>query len=361
MKSHEKKTNALLLHKILIMTDFGIKLQQWYQVNKRALPWRSTNDPYKIWLSEIIMQQTQVVQGERYYLSFINNFKTVSDLAKASEDQVLKLWQGLGYYSRARNLYATANFIHEELNGVFPDTYHDLLKLKGVGVYTASAIASFCYNLPNAVVDGNVYRFISRYKGVYTPIDSTEGKKEFALLADALLDRHNPGLHNQAMMEIGALVCRPSNPVCAECPFINDCYAYAKNDVSSLPVKSKKVKQRSRYFNYFLFVKDEEVWIEKRTEQDIWKNLYQLPLLETKQPLSKEEIKKYQKNKIELFQSCTHVLSHQLINARFFIGGSGSHILNGNEQKVKISDLKNYPFPQLLVNFLKEKIPDWED
>jgi A/G-specific adenine glycosylase len=303
------------------------------------------------------MQQTQVIQGESYYLKFIEYFPTVFDLADASEQQVLKLWQGLGYYSRARNLHITAKIIASELKGVFPDTYDEILKLKGVGPYTAAAISSICFDEAKAVVDGNVYRFLSRLKGIHTPIDSTEGKKEFALLANELLDKNNPGNHNQAMMEFGALVCRPSSPNCEQCVFNDECSAYINKVVDTLPIKSKKVKQRPRYFHYFLIQEESKIFIEKRLSNDIWKNLFQLPLLETiKSGLPKDFKQKYI-GKFALINQQKHILSHQIINASFYLGDKSMLDNFGNELiLVNSCRLDDYPFPQLVVNFLNERL-----
>lgn len=345
------------MHKILIMTDFGIKLQQWYRVNKRILPWRLTRDPYKVWLSEIILQQTQVVQGTSYYLKFVEKYPDVQGLAKASEEEVLRLWQGLGYYSRARNLHASAQFIVNELGGVFPRAYSDIIKLKGVGAYTAAAISSFCFDEPHAAIDGNVYRFISRLKGIRTAIDTTEGKKEFAMVADELLNRTNPGEHNQAMIEFGALVCRPVNPSCQECPFNDGCLALAQNSITELPVKSKKVKQRKRYFHYFLVEKEGGVYLNKRTDNDIWKNLYELPLLEV---AKKTPIKRLVGNTVPLpvlVDEKTHVLSHQIIHASFYLADVAIlELLEGRFVFVEAKALKTYPFSQLIANFINERI-----
>ncbi|MCU4154802.1 A/G-specific adenine glycosylase [Carboxylicivirga sp. A043] len=339
------------------MTDFAIKLLQWYNMNKRMLPWRATNDPYKVWLSEIIMQQTQVVQGESYYLKFVESFPTVHELAEASEQQVLKLWQGLGYYSRARNLHAAAKTIVSEYRGVFPCNYNEILKLKGVGPYTAAAISSICFNERKAVVDGNVYRFLSRLKGIRTPIDSTEGKKEFALLADELLNGNKPGDHNQAMMEYGALICKPSSPFCGDCVFKNECSAYLNDTIGLLPVKAKKIKQRHRYFHYFLIQDGSGIVLEKRADNDIWKNLYQLPLMETdKAKLTKGFIEQ-NKDKFRLINQQKHILSHQIINASFYL--ADKTILSDFKQEyilAEVGQLDKYPFPQLVANFLMEKL-----
>ncbi len=343
--------------KILIMTDFGIKLLQWYRENQRELPWRSSKDPYKIWLSEIILQQTQVVQGTDYYLKFVDSFPNIQSLANADEETVLKLWQGLGYYSRARNLHASAKLIVEQYDGKFPQSYQDILKLKGVGPYTAAAIASFCFGEPYAAVDGNVYRFISRLKGIHTAIDTGEGKKEFALTAQDMLNVRNPGDHNQAMIEFGALVCRPANPSCQTCLFNKDCVAFRKNYVADLPVKSKKVKQRKRYFNYFFIEADGRVYIEKRINDDIWKNLYQLPMVETEKKVAINKVFSNADVRPMLIDKRKHILSHQIIEASFYMANEDIlKQLKGNYISVEKEVMMNYPFPQLVVNFLSEKI-----
>lgn len=262
--------------------EFSNLLIQWYLQNKRDLPWRNTVNPYHIWLSEIMLQQTRVAQGLPYFLSFTSSFPTVLDLANADEEQVLKLWQGLGYYSRARNLHNTAKLVAFERGGVFPDNYKELLQLKGVGEYTAAAIASFSYNEVVPVVDGNVFRVLSRYFDIETDIASSGAKKEFTELASELIPHDNPALFNQAIMEFGALQCVPKNPDCGTCVLNSGCLALQKNKVNELPVKLKKTKVRNRYFNYLVFSDDNQNHIvRKRTEKGIWHNLYEFPLIET--------------------------------------------------------------------------------
>lgn len=271
------------MNKYLIM-NFHNLLIKWYLQNKRDLPWRNTTNPYHIWLSEIMLQQTRVAQGMPYFLSFTTAFPTVFDLANANEEQVLKLWQGLGYYSRARNLHKTAQYIATELNGIFPDNYKDLLQLKGVGEYTAAAIASFSYNEAVPVVDGNVFRVLSRYFDIETDIAQAYAKKEFAALAFELMPKDNPAIFNQAIMEFGALQCVPKSPNCQICVFSESCAALQKKKVDQLPVKSKKLKVRNRYFNYLMLSDAEEkTLIQKRTAKGIWHNLYEFPLIETLQ------------------------------------------------------------------------------
>ena len=259
---------------------FTTHLLQWASQHERHLPWKESKNPYYIWLSEIILQQTRVEQGLPYYLKFVEHYPTVFDLANATEDEVLKDWEGLGYYSRARNLHAAAKYIATELDGHFPDTYDSILKLKGVGPYTAAAIASFAFQLPYAVVDGNVYRVLSRFFGMDTPIDSTIGKKQFANLAQQLLDPTKPDVYNQAIMDFGATWCTPKQAKCNKCPLSEQCAAFQTNRVEKYPIKQKKLKKRTRYFHYLIFNYSGQTWIEKRAGKDIWQGLYQFPLIE---------------------------------------------------------------------------------
>jgi len=256
-------------------------LIKWYQLNARNLPWRNTKDPYLIWVSEIIMQQTRVEQGLGYYLRFVKMFPNIRSFSQASEDQVLKLWQGLGYYSRARNMMFAAQQVMNRFGGVFPSTFDDLLKLKGVGPYTAAAIASFCYNLPYAVVDGNVFRVLARYYGINTPINTHKGQKEFASLAQEILNRKNAATHNQAMMEFGALLCKAKNPNCSQCTLVESCFAFANNKIADLPQKEKKLRIINKYLHFFYISDGHHILIQKRDYTNIWKGLYQLPLIET--------------------------------------------------------------------------------
>ena len=340
---------------------FSKTLIGWYLNNKRELPWRQTTNPYCIWLSEIILQQTQVAQGQPYYEAFLKEFPSIFHLAGAQESQVLKLWQGLGYYSRARNLHATAKHIVDEFNGVFPDTYKELLKLKGVGDYTASAIASICFNQPNAVVDGNVYRVLSRYFGIDTPINSSNGAKEFKQLAQQLIDKDNPAEFNQAIMEFGAVQCKPQNPNCSVCPFQDSCVAVQNNKISELPVKIKVAKAKKKYFNFLVLIsEDNKTVLEKRKGKGIWQNLYQFPLIETQQEkdyevflqLVKEhyllkgisfELSQYNKDVI------IHKLSHQHLYTKFWIVNINSNLING----IPISEVRNYAVPVVLGNFIE--------
>jgi A/G-specific adenine glycosylase len=351
--------------------DFSNLLMQWYLQNKRDLPWRKTVNPYKIWLSEIMLQQTRVAQGTPYFLSFVNAFPTVFDLAKANEEQVLKLWQGLGYYSRARNLHKTAQYVANELSGVFPDNYNDLLKLKGVGEYTAAAIASFSYNEPVPVVDGNVFRVLSRYFDVETDIAAASAKKEFAALAFELMPKDtrggaelseaNPALFNQAIMEFGALQCVPKSPNCGVCIFNTSCAALQKKKVDQLPVKSKKLKVRNRFFNYLVVSDDNEnTIIQKRTAKGIWHNLYEFPLIETEAPEDFDFISAniqdefFKNNTVTSIEDCNdksiiHKLSHQHLHIKFWKVRVDGTIENG----INAAKLKTFPFPIVIFNFIE--------
>ena len=344
--------------------SFSKVLIQWYLQNKRDLPWRNTRNPYHIWLSEIMLQQTRVAQGTPYFLSFTQNFPTVFDLANASEQEVLKLWQGLGYYSRARNLHKTAQYIAFELNGIFPDNYKDLLNLKGVGDYTAAAIASFCYDETVAVVDGNVFRVLSRYFDIESDISNAATKKEFQNLALALIPKDQAAIFNQAIMEFGALQCVPKSPNCEVCVFNDSCLALQKKKVSQLPVKSKKVKVTNRYFNYLIFEDDQQkTLIQQRTDKGIWYNLYEFPLMETE----KEQDFEFISTKVVLdFNYDTTILSiselnpqaqlHKLTHQHLFIKYWKVKVKGNLKNGIAIENLKNYPFPIVLFNFIEKEI-----
>jgi len=337
------------------------KLINWYLVNKRDLPWRATNNPYFIWLSEIILQQTQVAQGLPYYKAFTSKFPTVFDLANAEESQVLKLWQGLGYYSRARNLHASAKYIVNEFNGVFPDTYNEIIKLKGVGDYTASAIASICFNETTAVVDGNVYRVLSRIYGISTPINTGKGFKEFKALAQELIDTKQPATFNQAIMEFGARQCKPKSPDCSICPFNTSCVALQKNKIEQLPVKLKALKVKKKNFNFMVILSaDQKTILEKREGKGIWQNLYQFPLIETKQPVNILEIEaelecfsilKNRNFNVSIYNETpiVHKLSHQHLYTTFWILTIDGNLSEGISTK-KITD---FPVPILISNFIE--------
>ncbi|MDO5972221.1 A/G-specific adenine glycosylase [Flavivirga aquimarina] len=340
---------------------FSKYLIHWYSNNKRDLPWRQTKAPYYIWLSEIILQQTQVKQGLPYYESFTEKFPTVFDLSKADESDVLKLWQGLGYYSRARNLHATAKHIVKELKGEFPNNYKDLLKLKGVGDYTASAIASICFNEVAAVVDGNVYRVLSRYFGINTPINSSKGAKEFKALAQELIDKKKPAEFNQAIMEFGATHCTPQKPDCNTCPFNKSCIAFNKNKINELPVKIKSAKAKKKYFNFLVFISgDGKTILEKREGKGIWQNLYQFPLIETNTNVDVNTLKKLVKEhdlikgmsfQLSLYNKdvVVHKLSHQHLYTKFWVVNVNKLLVNG----ISTQDIHNYAVPILIGNFIE--------
>lgn len=344
---------------------FSNNLIEWYLQNKREMPWRKTTNPYKIWLSEIILQQTRVAQGLPYYLRFIEHFPTVQDLAAASQEEVLKLWQGLGYYSRGRNLHTSAQIIVSKYGGKFPTTYSEIKKLKGIGDYTASAIASISFNEPTAVVDGNVYRVLSRFFGIATPINSTEGIKEFKALAQKLIDPDQPATFNQAIMEFGAIQCKPQNPYCLHCVFQSDCVALQTNKITELPVKIKKTKVKKRYLNYLVFrsVRGHTIF-KQRTGKGIWQGLYEFPYTETKKTVGSgtEEVRFCENLKsLEITQELnlldiaryndspiTHKLSHQHLFVTFWII-EVEDIPNGTN----ISSLSDFPVSVLIGSFIK--------
>ena len=340
--------------------SFAPKILNWYREHQRDLPWRQTRDPYRVWLSEIILQQTRVVQGMPYYLRFVDAFPTVQDLAKAPEEQVLKLWQGLGYYSRARNLHATAKIVANNFDGQFPNTYKELKTLKGVGDYTASAIASFCFDAPEPVVDGNVYRVLSRYFGVDIPINSTKGIKYFKELAREVMDSGNIRDYNQGIMEFGAVQCAPKKPYCLLCPLQESCVAVKDGKVSELPLKLNKTKVKNRYFNYVIPIDPENNTIlEQRTGKGIWQNLYQFPLVESDKNLKAEELKlliqgngqlpEYESLSLYNNETIVHKLSHQHLHTKFWILKT-SYILEEGTPWKKIG---GFPVPVLIADFIK--------
>lgn len=347
---------------VLRNTTFSNRLIRWYLDSKRDLPWRHTIRPYFIWLSEIIMQQTRVAQGLPYYMEFISKYPDVHQLAQASEEEILKTWQGLGYYSRARNLHATAIYISEKRNGEFPQTYQELLQLKGVGDYTASAIASICYDLPEAVVDGNVFRVLSRVFGISTPINSGEGKKKFKKLAQELIDPAHPGDFNQAIMEFGATQCVPRNPDCASCIFQKECFAFQNGRIYEFPVKLKSKPVKKRYFNYIIPISPINATVlNQRTEKDIWKKLYEFPLIETQKKIGVKELKahaEFKKFEVWNIQSLhahnekliVHKLSHQHIYTRFWILKTSS----SPDEFISLDKLTSFPVPVLIEDFINE-------
>ena len=341
--------------------DFSVKLVGWYQNNKRDLPWRNTVNPYYIWLSEIILQQTRVLQGTPYYLSFLAAFPTIEDLANATEDKVLKMWQGLGYYSRARNLHFTAKYIVDNYGGEFPKDHHKVLKLKGIGVYTAAAITSFAFNMPYAVVDGNVTRVLSRVFGVSIPFDTSVGKKYFQNLAQNLLIKEKAAIYNQAIMEFGAIMCKPKSPYCSCCPFQGFCVAYATNSVAELPVKSKKINVKDRFLYYLLIEQEEGIFFGKR-KSGIWTGLYEFPFLEFKSKINLKEIMQSDdwasiflnsNYNVKSFSSeFIHVLSHQKIHAHFLrIRASG--VTMNEYELISNNNLLKFPISRLIEKYFQ--------
>ncbi len=347
--------------------EFGKLLLNWAQALERPMPWRGEKNPYLVWLSEIILQQTRVEQGMSYYLKFKAAFPRVKDLAAAPADEVMKLWQGLGYYSRARNLQAAAKYIMEKHQGVFPSSYQEIIQLKGVGPYTAAAIASLAFNQPYAVVDGNVFRVLSRIFGIKTPIDSTKGKKEFTAIAQALLDEHRPGEYNQAMMDFGATVCLPKKPKCRNCPFQSHCFAFKENAVQELPFKEKKIVRKDRFFQYLIFQSEAKTLLQKRMKKDIWKNLYQFPLIESAGPdislknLSDQDffnqlINGQQYELIGRSPIFRQTLTHQNIIATFwsFELTDVTPLSEESLRWVERSKLSEFAFPKIIDCFLSD-------
>lgn len=341
-------------------------LQNWYAKNKRDLPWRDISDPYMVWVSEIILQQTRVNQGYGYFLRFIQRFPDIQSLAGAPEDEVLKVWQGLGYYSRARNLHAASRQIVKQFNGTFPVSYNDILSLKGVGEYTAAAVSSIAYNLPHAVVDGNVFRVVARLFAIGEPMHTAKGKRLFAEIAQTILDEQNPGNHNQAIMELGALICTPLQPKCRECPLQVVCSAYERDDVRSFPVKKGKTLQKELFFNYFHIEQNGYTYIQKRDDSDIWKNLYEFPLIESAYPTDLLRLQTDERF-LNLFPSTDpiyfqhklrlkHVLSHRIIHTDFYFTElDKSSVFNQNEKLVKIESatLPEYPVSRLIHKYIE--------
>jgi A/G-specific adenine glycosylase len=336
------------------MADFHLLISNWYRQNHRDLPWRNTRDPYLIWLSEVILQQTRVDQGLSYYLKFAEHFPEVLDLAEADEQDVLKLWQGLGYYSRARNLHAGAKQIRDQFGGQFPEDFNSIRSLKGIGDYTAAAISSFAFDLPHAVVDGNVYRVLSRYFDINTPIDSGTGKKMFNDLAQSLIEPEEAATHNQAIMELGALVCTPRSPQCHACPLNNSCLALQNGTIEQRPVKTKRGKVKDRYFTYLIFLDNDRTFLQKRVAKDVWQHLFQFPLIESQEPLDPAKIiTRAGAVPDYLSEEITHVLSHQKIHARFAIIKQAAKNIGTDWIMVNVSDIANYPLPRLIDRYLE--------
>lgn len=345
--------------------SFSRVIIDWYQHHKRDLPWRKTRDPYIIWLSEIIMQQTRVEQGLPYFERFASKYPSVNELASADQGEILREWQGLGYYSRGRNLHHTARKVMDEFGGYFPTSFNSLLKLKGIGEYTAAAISSFAADEPRAVVDGNVFRLLSRFYGIETPINSSEGKARFTDLANSLLDPTQSGTFNQAIMEFGSLQCRPKNPLCQTCPLQSDCVAYSTGKVEVLPVKIKAKSARKRFFNYFLIIKNGQVLMQQRMGSDIWSNLYQPPLFESTEELAPENLishpdftSRFGKDVTiaRIYEPVKHILSHQVLHSRFYKLENFSEqiALENGSKYVDFEELEQLAKPKLIFDFFNK-------
>jgi A/G-specific adenine glycosylase len=347
---------------------FTQNLLLWHSGHHRPLPWKGEKDPYLIWLSEIILQQTRVEQGLPYFEKFKTKYHSVKDLAAAPEDELMKMWEGLGYYSRARNMQAAAKHIAGELGGVFPSTYEGIRALKGVGDYTAAAIAAFAFGLPHAVVDGNVYRVLSRYFGIEEPVDTTAGKKRFAQLAQEVLDKTQAGRFNQAIMDFGAGHCTPAAPKCPACPLQPHCTAFHQNKVGALPVKSKRLERRQRFFNYLIIRQGQDVFIQKRTGKDIWQNLYEFPLIETAALVEGQAALEKNAAWQAWFGGSQHrvvgaspplkqELTHQQVIARFWEVTVGAEFRAGETNWMKEShkNLQKFAFPKVVVLYFQQK------
>lgn len=346
---------------------FTRQLMHWHAThNDRSLPWKEEKDPYKIWLSEIILQQTRAQQGLPYYEKFTEAYPSIQDIAAAEDEAVFRLWQGLGYYNRCRNMLATARYIATDLKGKFPDSYESIQALKGIGPYTAAAIASFAYGLPHAVVDGNVYRVLSRYFGIETAIDTTQGKKEFTALANQLLNKADSAGYNQAIMDLGATVCKPAAPDCANCPLQKKCFAYEQGLISDLPVKSKKLTVRTRYFHYLLFMHNDKVWIRKRTGNDIWQNLYEPYLVEAEDALQPEKLVQQpllsplhlKPSALKYTGKHSQRLTHRIIESHFYtcVVQRPPRLLPEDGKWVPVEQLDKYAFPKTVLSFFGKNV-----
>lgn len=348
-----------------LFTDVSHLLSEWYQIHKRDLPWRRTTNPYQIWISEIILQQTRVEQGLPYYKAILERFPDVDTLAAGPMDDLLKHWQGLGYYSRARNMHTAATQIVHEFGGKFPDTYERILQLKGVGEYTASAVASIAFRLPHAVVDGNVFRVLSRLFGIDIPINGSKGKKMFSQLAEELLDKKRPDTHNQAIMDFGALVCTPNTPRCPDCPLSQYCVALASGKVQELPVKNAGAPKQERFLNYLVFIDQEFTWIQQRRQKDIWQNLWEFPLIETPDIASTESLLKNetfkqwtgQKGIVKTPVYLKHVLSHRILHTHFFtIHTNDSQFFPNNWKRIETKNIHQIAVSRLTERYIQNHL-----
>jgi A/G-specific adenine glycosylase len=347
---------------------FTTYLLNWYAEHKRDLPWRGETDPYRVWISEIILQQTRIAQGWSYYLRFIERFPDITTLAEASQDEVLKYWQGLGYYSRARNLHAAAQYILHQHNAVFPSLYADIIRIKGVGEYTAAAIASICFRLPLPALDGNALRVLSRVFAVTTPVESTKGRKEIRIIAEELIDKENPGTFNQAMMDFGSIECTSGNPACPACCLNTICIAFKEQKQHLFPVKRQKTTLKERFFDYFFLQKNDVTFLRKRAQKDIWQGLYEFPLIESPEQMTENEILHHPRLQ-EMLAGCQwriekitppskHQLTHQLIRYRFFVVRimHGNPVLPDTQTVVALNSLNRYPVAKITETFLKDVI-----
>ena len=344
--------------------EIGRNLVKWFKENKRDLPWRKTKDPYRIWLSEVIMQQTQIIQGTDYYLKFEKKYPKIEDLANAKEEEVFKLWEGLGYYSRAKNLHFTAKYILHEYKGVFPVNYDEVIGLKGVGKYTAAAICSIAYGQKYAVVDGNVIRVITRYIGIKEEVDKAKTKDKIEKYALEFMCNNNPGVFNESLMELGSIICKPRQPLCKSCILKEGCFALNENMILSLPVKRQKAKVKTRFFYYNVILTNKGVLINKREEKDIWRGLYEFPLLEEgSKNVSVNKIKKRIEYKtklklinVEISKWYEQKLTHQKVFSRFYIWEGKEPLFDANKKYnfVRVKDLNKIAFPRTIIWFLDE-------
>ena len=334
--------------------SFSTKLLKWYDLNLRDLPWRHTDNPYVIWIAEVIFQQTRISQGLPYFYSFLEKFPTVQDLAWSKEEDVLKKWQGLGYYSRARNLQFSAQYVVKELDGVMPGSYEGLLKLKGVGPYIAAEVASVCYGEVVAAVDGNVQRVLARYFGVQTAVNTTQGMKVIQAIANEHISSKRPGDFNQALMDMGATICTPKKPSCEVCTFSESCWALRENKIHELPLKEKKVKVRNRFFNYLIYVEDEHIYIRKRSAGDVWQGLFEPFLLES--DIELELLPDLAKGSYYELYATKRVLSHQRLFLKFWVINSIPATLpKEGFEKVNVAELENYPVPKSIEQLFLSK------
>jgi A/G-specific adenine glycosylase len=347
--------------------DFSPLLISWYQENKRDLPWRHTDNPYLIWVSEVILQQTRVEQGLAYYRRFVERFPDIETLARAEEQEVIKTWQGLGYYTRARNMHHAARTLYNENGAEFPRTYEDIKKLRGIGDYSASAISSIAFGAPHPVVDGNALRVVARYEGIIEPVNTTAGHRKIKNILLKYIDPDQAGVFNQAVMELGALVCKPKQPLCDRCPIMSDCFARLNQMTTELPRLSRAKPSKRRFFNYLvIFSREKEVdyiWLRKRTGDDIWKNMYDFPLVEAEEDLSMDALEStrqwqdiagaHEMTISPVIETARHILSHRELSVKFFFVTSDDYY-HTDYIKVALADIHKYPVSRLIENILKK-------